>query len=64
MENMRKMSTGDNGRSQLYENDRCSGRVAKEWEVWCATWQVRPGKVGLLWREMAIYIARKWSGPF
>lgn len=31
-------------------------------EVRCGTWQVRPGKVGLLWREMAIYVAENGVG--
>lgn len=36
----------------------------KRWEMWCATWQVRPRKVGLLWREMAIYVAENGVGLF
>lgn len=39
-----------------------SGREEKE--VGCATRQVRRGKVGLLWREMAIYVAGNGVGRF
>lgn len=40
----------------------CSG--SEEEEVGCATRQVRRGKVGLLWREMAIYVAGNEVGRF
>lgn len=39
-----------------------SGSVQKE--VGCATRQVRCEKVGLLWREMAIYVAENGVGRF
>lgn len=37
---------------------------SEEEEVGCATRQVRRGKVGLLWREMAIYVAENGVGRF
>lgn len=38
------------------------GEGGGKWDVERGTWQVRPGKVGLLWREMAIYVAENGVG--